>query len=147
MFFSTSLSCSLQHHLVPAVVLEAVDVKAVPDHIPADGVGTGPAGISAEKAPAHRPDQGGMLPRVRSQCAGVLFFTSFRRMIPDYLFTTLTGLPSTKDLMLSAVMSMIRWRAAWAAQLMCGVMMQFFALRSGLSALMGSVETTSRPAA
>ena len=64
-----------------------------------------------------------------------------------YRFTTLTGLPSIKALILSAVISMMRCLAACAAQEICGVMMQFFALRRGLSPLTGSVETTSRPAA
>lgn len=63
------------------------------------------------------------------------------------LFTTFCGLPSTYVLRFSAVMSMILWRAAFAAQEICGVMRQFFALRSGLSPLIGSVETTSSPAA
>ena len=42
---------------------------------------------------------------------------------------------------------MIRWRDAWAAQEMWGVMKQFFAFSSGLLPLIGSVDTTSRPAA
>ena len=43
--------------------------------------------------------------------------------------------------------SMIRWRLSLGAQEMWGVMMQFFAFSRGLSPRMGSVETTSRPAA
>ena len=41
--------------------------------------------------------------------------------------------------MFSAVTSMIRWRLSFGAQEMCGVMMQFFAFSSGLSARIGSV--------
>ena len=44
-------------------------------------------------------------------------------------------------------MSISRWRLSRAAQLMCGVMMQFFAVSSGLSGRIGSTETTSSPAA
>ena len=64
-----------------------------------------------------------------------------------YLLTLLTVLPSRKALILSTVISMILCLEACAAQEICGVMMQFLALRSGLSPLIGSVETTSRPAA
>ena len=64
-----------------------------------------------------------------------------------YLLTLLTVLPSRKALILSTVISIILCLEACAAQEICGVMMQFLALRSGLSPLIGSVETTSRPAA
>lgn len=52
-----------------------------------------------------------------------------------YLLTLLTVLPSRKDLILSTVISMILCLEACAAQEICGVMMQFLALRSGLSPL------------
>lgn len=64
-----------------------------------------------------------------------------------YLLTTLTGLPARKAATLDTVQSMIRWRLSLGAQEMWGVMMQFFAVSKGLSFLMGSVDTTSRPAA
>ena len=64
-----------------------------------------------------------------------------------YLLTLLTVLPARKALILSTVISIILCLEACAAQEICGVMMQFLALRSGLSPLIGSVETTSRPAA
>ena len=50
-----------------------------------------------------------------------------------YLLTLLTVLPSRKALILSTVISMILCLEACAAQEICGVMMQFLALRSGLS--------------
>ena len=49
--------------------------------------------------------------------------------------------------MLSSVHFIIRSRLSLGSQLICGVIMQFFALRSGLSAAIGSFETTSSPAA
>ena len=52
-----------------------------------------------------------------------------------YLLTLLTVLPSRKALILSTVISMILCLEACAAQEICGVMMQFLALRSGLSPL------------
>ena len=41
----------------------------------------------------------------------------------------------------------MRCRASFGAQEMWGVMRQFFAFKSGLSPRIGSVETTSSPAA
>ena len=70
-----------------------------------------------------------------------------RNIEKNYLLTLLTVLPSRKALILSTVISIILCLEACAAQEICGVMMQFLALRSGLSPLIGSVETTSRPAA
>ena len=61
--------------------------------------------------------------------------------------TTLIGCPSSHARMLSAVVSMIRWRLSFGAQEMCGVMMQFLARSRGLSERMGSVDTTSSAAA
>ena len=61
---------------------------------------------------------------------------------PGYLrgpFTTFCGFPARKTRMFSAVMSMMRWRLSFGAQEICGVMMQFFAVRSGLSGQIGSV--------
>ena len=65
----------------------------------------------------------------------------------NYLLTTLAGAPFRKENTLETVQSMILWRLSLGAQEMWGVMMQFFAFRRGLSLRMGSVETTSRPAA
>lgn len=59
--------------------------------------------------------------------------------ILSYGLTTLTGAPARNALIFSAVASMIRWRLSFGAQEMCGVMMQFFAFSSGLSARIGSV--------
>jgi len=39
----------------------------------------------------------------------------------------------------AALVSIMRWRLSFGAQEMCGVMMQFFAFSSGLSARIGSV--------
>ena len=64
-----------------------------------------------------------------------------------YLLTTLTGEPKIHDWIFSAVISMMRWRASFAAHEMCGVIMQFLAPSSGLSASIGSVLTTSTAAA
>ena len=58
-----------------------------------------------------------------------------RNIEKNYLLTLLTVLPSRKDLILSTVISMILCLEACAAQEICGVMMQFLALRSGLSPL------------
>jgi hypothetical protein len=44
-------------------------------------------------------------------------------------------------------MSISLWRLSFGAQEMWGVMMQFLAFKSGLVPRMGSVETTSSPAA
>ena len=49
--------------------------------------------------------------------------------------------------MFSIVVSRMRCRLSLGAQEMWGVMRQFFAVRSGLSLRMGSVDTTSSPAA
>ena len=57
------------------------------------------------------------------------------------------GFPLIKAAIFSAVAFIIRWRLSFGAQLMCGVIRQFFALRSGLSGAIGSVDTTSSPAA
>ena len=58
---------------------------------------------------------------------------------PSGPFTTFCGFPARKARMFSAVVSMIRWRLSFGAHEICGVMMQFFAVRSGLSARIGSV--------
>jgi len=62
------------------------------------------------------------------------------------LRTTFCGLPARKARMLAAVTSKSRRRAARVAQAMCGVITQFFAVRSGLEAAGGSTESTSSPA-
>ena len=64
-----------------------------------------------------------------------------------YPFTTLMGFPSSQALALATAMSMMRWRLSLGAQEMWGVMTQFLAVSRGLSGRMGSVDTTSRPAA
>ena len=61
--------------------------------------------------------------------------------------TEVTGLPFAHSRMLSAVISMILCLASFVAQEMCGVIMQFLAFKSGLSAFIGSVDTTSTAAA
>ena len=53
--------------------------------------------------------------------------------------TTFCGVPARKARMFSAVTSMMRWRLSFGAQEICGVMMQFFAVTSGLSGRIGSV--------
>ena len=63
-----------------------------------------------------------------------------------YLFKTFTGLPAIYALIFSALISMILPRASLAPQDIWGVMMQLGAVRRGLSAQMGSVETTSSAA-
>ena len=67
--------------------------------------------------------------------------------LPVHRFTTFFGTPSKKLCRFFAVMSRMRCLASFAAQEMCGVMTVFLAVRSGLSLRMGSVETTSSPAA
>ena len=57
-------------------------------------------------------------------------------------FTTLIGLPSRKAATLATVDSISRPRASVVAQAMCGVSTQFLACKSGLSARIGSTETT-----
>ncbi len=64
-----------------------------------------------------------------------------------YGFTTLNRVPFTKLRRFSTAVSMRRWRLSAGAQEMWGVIMQFGASNSGLSARIGSVDTTSRPAA
>mgnify|MGYP000876080088 CR=1 FL=1 len=61
-------------------------------------------------------------------------------------FTTFVGLPSINARTLSAVICMMRSRASFVAHEICGVMMQFGAVRSGFSAAIGSVEATSTAA-
>src|ERR1022692_3124423 len=61
-------------------------------------------------------------------------------------FTTFWALPCRKARTLSTAMVIRRERAARVAQARCGVMMQFLAVSSGLSAGGGSVDRTSRPA-
>ena len=64
-----------------------------------------------------------------------------------YGLTTLTGLPARNARRFSTAISMRRWRLSFGAQEMCGVRKQFFAVSRGLSGCIGSVETTSSPAA
>src|SRR5207302_1742156 len=61
-------------------------------------------------------------------------------------FTTLVGLPSRKATRLSTVARNSRCRASWVAQAMWGVIRQRGAVNNGLSARIGSVETTSTAA-
>mgnify|MGYP000943234665 CR=1 FL=1 len=61
-------------------------------------------------------------------------------------FTTFSGFPSINDFTLSAVVCIMRSRASFVAHEICGVMMQFGAVRSGFSAAIGSVEATSTAA-
>src|SRR5699024_915161 len=65
----------------------------------------------------------------------------------SYEFTTFTGFPSRYAFRLFTAMSISLCLDSFGAQEICGVMMQFFAFRRGLSPLIGSVDTTSRPAA
>lgn len=53
--------------------------------------------------------------------------------------TTFCGVPFKNARIFSAVISMIRWRLSFGAQEICGVRMQFFAVKSGLSGRIGSV--------
>jgi hypothetical protein len=67
--------------------------------------------------------------------------------MPDrYLFTTFTGLPLRKADRLSIVVSINLNLASFVAQAICGVIMQFLAVKSGLSFGGGSKESTSIPA-
>ena len=61
--------------------------------------------------------------------------------------TTLTGEPFKKASRFETAVSIRRWRLSFGAQAICGVIMQFFAARSGLLARIGSDETTSTAAA
>ena len=63
-----------------------------------------------------------------------------------YSFTTFIGLPSKKAWTLFLRICIRRSLVSYAAQAMCGVILQFFALKSGLSDFGGSVERTSTPA-
>ena len=65
----------------------------------------------------------------------------------NYLFTTFRGAPASQARIFSAVLAMMRRRLSMEAQLMWGVMMQFFACRRGLSPEIGSEDPTSSPAA
>ena len=59
------------------------------------------------------------------------------------MFTTFWGWPARNALTFSTVQSIMRWRLLREPQDMCGVMMQFLAFSSGLSARMGAVVSTS----
>src|SRR5690625_7810946 len=72
---------------------------------------------------------------------GPIYLVFFR-----YHYTSLTGDPLIKLRTLFTAISIILVRASFVAQAICGVMMQFSAESSGLSAEGGSVESTSNPA-
>src|SRR5205823_14290950 len=63
-----------------------------------------------------------------------------------YLFTTFTGFPAINAERLFMAISINLALASFVAHAMCGVIMQFFALKSGLSFGGGSTESTSIPA-
>ena len=60
---------------------------------------------------------------------------------------TFLGVPFKNSRKFDTAISINLFLDSFGAQEMCGVIRQFFAVSSGLSLLMGSVDTTSRPAA
>ena len=72
---------------------------------------------------------------------------AFRSPRCHYGFTTLIGLPSRKACRFSTAKSISRVRLSFGAQAICGVIRQFFAVSRGLLPAIGSLDTTSRPAA
>lgn len=71
---------------------------------------------------------------------------AFRGII-FYFATLLLGVPFKKFLTFSTAVSISRWRASWLAHAMCGVIIMLSSPSSGLSARIGSVDTTSDAAA
>jgi hypothetical protein len=69
-----------------------------------------------------------------------------KRLFSNYLFTTLTGLPSRNAVRFVTVTCINLALASLVAHAICGVIIQFFALKRGLPAGGGSTDNTSIPA-